>query len=230
MTKLNEYLGSIVSSITNARVMSDVQSVKVAEQYAKHHLLKHFSVPRMRIEDIELTIPVALDIVSERIEQDYEPIDNRKFNSLVYKELLAGAGTTKLKSEQSVKLRAYIARRTEELEQNLRMSKDISYLKLYCSEMIRIQEEFFFNADDVKRKMSREEAARNLEKTLSSEVKVAQERTVLGEFDVIVEAGRLRELKPEHIMHIKLKIREDGMEWDRYENSDGEVESKLIPE
>jgi hypothetical protein len=230
MTKLNEYLGSIVSSITNARVMSDVQSVKVAEQYAKHHLLKHFSVPRMRIEDIELTIPVALDLVNEKLEQDFEPIDNRKFNSLVYREVLAGAGTTKLKADMSTKLRSIIAKRTEELEQNLRMSKDIGYLKSYCADIIRLQDEFLFGDSDIKRKMSREDAVRNPEKSLSSEVKVAEERRVLGDFDVIVEAGRLRELKPEHIMHIKLKIREDGMEWDRYENGEGGVESKLIPE
>jgi hypothetical protein len=230
MTKLNEYLGSIVSSITNARVMSDVQSVKVAEEYAKHHLLKHFSVPRMRIEDIELTIPVALDMVNERVERVFEPIDNRKFNSLVYREVLEGAGATRLKADMSNKLRAQIAKLTEELEQSLRMSKDLSYLKKYCEDIIKLQETFLFSDSDVKRKISRSDAAMKLEKTLSAEVKVAQERIVLGDFDVIVESGKLRELKPEHIMHIKLKIREDGMEWDRYENSEGGVESKLIPE
>ena len=59
MPTLNEYLGGIFSSITDARVMADVQTVQVAEQYARHDLLKHFAVPRMRIGDIELTKPVA---------------------------------------------------------------------------------------------------------------------------------------------------------------------------
>ena len=61
MIKLNDYLGSIVASFTNAKIMSDLQTVKLAEEYAKHDYLKHFSIPRMRIDDVEMTIPIALD-------------------------------------------------------------------------------------------------------------------------------------------------------------------------
>ncbi|SNR17717.1 hypothetical protein [Tenacibaculum jejuense] len=60
MVKLNEYLGSIASSIAEARLVSDLKSLEVAEQFAKHDLLKHFSIPRFKAENIELTIPVAI--------------------------------------------------------------------------------------------------------------------------------------------------------------------------
>ena len=66
MAKLNEYLGSVISSLTNARVMADLQTVKVAEEYAKHDLLQHFSVPRMRVDD-ELTIPIALEATQKKL-------------------------------------------------------------------------------------------------------------------------------------------------------------------
>ncbi|WP_299713074.1 hypothetical protein [uncultured Tenacibaculum sp.] len=60
MVKLNEYLGSIASSIAEARLVSDLKSLEVAEQFSKHELLKHFSIPRFKAENIELTIPVAI--------------------------------------------------------------------------------------------------------------------------------------------------------------------------
>lgn len=130
MPKLDDYIGSLVSSITNARVMSDVQTVKVAEEYAKHNLLKHFSIPRMRIDDIEMTIPIALDEINEKTETEYEPIDNTKFNSIVYKELVNDVGLTKLPDEESRILRTKIAQQTQILEQNIRITKDLSFLKI----------------------------------------------------------------------------------------------------
>ena len=44
------------------------------------------------------------------------------------------------------------------------------------------------------------------------------------------EANKLRELKSENLIFIKLKISENGMEWSRSENAKGEIESKLLPE
>src|SRR3990172_12743857 len=131
MLKLNEYLGSIVSSITNAGVMSDLQSVKVAEEYAKHPLLKDFAVPRMRFEGVEVTIPVALETLEEKTEIFYEPIDNKKFNSLVYKELVNCIGVSKLPYELSHNLVSEIAKKTQKLEQDIRITKNLDPLKPY---------------------------------------------------------------------------------------------------
>jgi hypothetical protein len=47
---------------------------------------------------------------------------------------------------------------------------------------------------------------------------------------VIVEAHKLREQKPENMIYIKLKISEEGMEWNKAENQEGKIESKLLPE
>lgn len=234
MPKLNDYIGSLVSSITNARVMSDIQTVKVAEEYAKHNLLKHFSIPRMRIDDIEMTIPIALDELNEKTETEYEPIDNTKFNAIVYKELVNNLGLTKLPSEVSQTLRTKIAKQTQLLEQEIRISNNLSSLKYYCKDLtlliLDLESKLLKPKADIKRKVDIDAMPQYLEKILSQEIKISSQKKTIEDLNVIVEAHKLREQKPENIIYIKLKISEDGMEWNRTENSEGEIESKLLPE
>jgi len=234
MPKLNDYIGSLVSSITNARVMSDIQTVKVAEEYAKHKLLKHFSIPRMRIDDIEMTIPIALDEINEKVETEYEPIENTKFNATVYKELVNNLGLTKLPSKILQTLRTEIAKQTQTLEQNIRITKDLTFLKIYSKELtsivLNLEKEIRSPKVELKRKINLEDMPKYLEKILSQEIKITSQRKTIEDLNVIVEAHKLREQKPENIIYIKLKISEDGMEWNRTENNEGEIESKLLPE
>ena len=234
MPTLNDYIGSLVSSITNARVMSDIQTVKVAEEYAKHDLLKHFSIPRMRIDDIEMTIPIALDELTEKIETAYEPIDNVKFNSIVYKELIRNLGLNTLSSKSSQKLRSEIAKLTQTLENNIRIEKDKSALKKYAQALTQIisvlEKEQLLSIDNTRRKSIFENLPANLEKILVQEIKLSDQKKIINDLNVIVEASKLREQKPESIIYIKLKISDDVMEWNRTENQDGNIESKLLPE
>lgn len=234
MAKLNDYIGSLVSSITNARVMSDIMTVKVAEEYAKHDLLKHFSIPRLRIDNIEMTIPIALDELTEKTETVFEPIDNLKFNSIVYKELVNNLGLAKLPSRSSQKLRSEIANQTKVLEKKLRISKDISSLKEYTYDLIQIisvlEENKLLPIDNAKRKNIYEKLQENLEKIMIQEIRISEQKKTIEDINVIVEAHKLREQKPENIIYIKLNISEDGMEWNRTENQDGNIESKLLPE
>lgn len=231
MPKLNEYLGSLVSGLTSARLMSDIQAVQIAEEYNKHDLLRHFSVPRMRIDEIEMTIPVAMDSIEEKTETVYEPIDNRSFNSLVYNELLNNLGVTKLSRMVSQDLRSEIARETEALEKNIRITKNLKELQNYSSRLTIKSLELSLKSSDYKKTpYDIDSMATRLEKQLAPEIRIAAQTNVLDNLTVIVEAHKLREEKPESLIYIKLKISEEGMEWTRAKNSDGHVESKLLPE
>lgn len=57
---LADYIGFIFSEITRARDHADRVSMEVAKQYAKDDILKYFSVPRFKIPEMELTIPVLI--------------------------------------------------------------------------------------------------------------------------------------------------------------------------
>ncbi|SDC68631.1 hypothetical protein [Williamwhitmania taraxaci] len=234
MAKLNEYLGSIVSSITNARAMSDIQSVKVAEEYAKHYLLQHFSVPRLRIENVEITIPIALDSVVERTVTEYEPIDNRKFNALAYREVMSSIGLTSLPNEFSLQLRSEIAKLSQLMEQDIGIQRTIEPLKTFSMKVANITDKIFpkvaLGIKSEVKEIDVELLKKNLEKIMAKEIKVKTTSTVIESVNVTYESDKLREKKVECLTYIKLKISEDGMEWHSMENDKGNVESRLLPE
>jgi hypothetical protein len=234
MPKLNDYIGSLVSSITNARVMSDIQTVKVAEQYAQHDLLKHFSIPRMRIDDIEMTIPIALEEITHKKDNLYQPINNAKFNSIVYKQVVSSLGLKALSSSASRVTRNEIAKQTQTLENNIKTFRDTAYLKRYIEDIKQIltilERDKLISIEKINRKKINDNLTANLEKILNKEINVSDQKNNIEDLNVIVEANKLREQKPENIIYIKLKISEDGMEWNRAENQDGKIESKLLPE
>jgi hypothetical protein len=57
---LADYVGFIFSEITRARDHADRVSKEIALVYAQDEILKSFSVPRFKIPEMELTIPVII--------------------------------------------------------------------------------------------------------------------------------------------------------------------------
>ncbi len=233
MTKLNEYIGGLVNSITNARVMSDIQTVKVAEEYAKHDLLKHFSIPRMKIEDIEMTIPIALDVSTPPNKKEYIPLEKSAFNGQSFKEIVSFLEIGKLTKELSDKLNKFIEEQTNSLDKSLKDSNDIKELNSYLNNVIDFLSK---NSKDIQKYRNNKNAVdfdavkKHLGNKLKDQIRFSNEDQSLDNLNVIIEAHKLKDQKPENLIYIKLKISESGMEWDRTENNDGKIISRLLPE
>ncbi|MCW1971037.1 MAG: hypothetical protein KIH69_023250 [Anaerolineae bacterium] len=60
MITLGEYMSFIFSEITRARQYADAASIEIAKSYAKDDVLKYFSIPRFKIPEMELSIPVLI--------------------------------------------------------------------------------------------------------------------------------------------------------------------------
>lgn len=67
MSELSETLGHLLCEITRARMAADREAVRIAKQYAEDAdgLLRHFPVPRMRMPQLELTLPVVVSSIPE---------------------------------------------------------------------------------------------------------------------------------------------------------------------
>ena len=65
MPLLGDYLGQLLSEITIARMHADLETVRLAELYATHPLLKNFPVPHVRLPDVELELPVLIKTSEE---------------------------------------------------------------------------------------------------------------------------------------------------------------------
>jgi len=235
MPKLNEYLGSIISSVSTARVMADVQTVKVAEDYAKHDLLQHFSVPRMRLDDVEITIPVAVDQSYSPETKTKEPvdiIDNGDFNSAVYKEITKSLGLSSLPRSASSEVRSVLSKDTQALESSINKTNDLSAVSDFSKHISEKVDSIVNEKKLIKPKasFSREDLEKRISTVAHEQIKKVAPPVELGELQVITESHLLREQNPENIMQIKMKISEDGMEWQSMDNGDGGITRKLLPE
>jgi hypothetical protein len=239
MARLSDFLGGLASGICDARVNSDIQSLKIAEEYAKNDLLKHFSVPRMRIDKVELNIPIAVDSLIEKTQRIYQPIDNQSFSAKTYQQVLKSLAVTSLSSEVSKNLRTEIADQVHLLEAKIRVNQTEDSLEEFTDSIALKTMEIAdtINMSNKRRKSTRAEmtklqtnTVRELKAALKEEIVFKKEVSVLDAVHVIVEADRLREIRPENVIMIKMTISEQGMEWINMEDKDGKVVNKLMPE
>lgn len=226
--QLQEYIGSLVASISDARMMSDARSAMLAEEYARHPILKHFPIPRMRIEDVEMEINVALDNIDEYVQTKVEPIDNVKVNSLVYKEIVAGLGLKSLPAAASRTLRTEIAKRTQNLEREINILSDTTPIKDFVSQ---ISTEALNLSRTTKLRgvtATTDTLVSRIEKALKPAINLTEVKS--RQLIVFAESKQLSEQQPDTFIKVKLKISETGLEWTKVTDSEGNVIEKLLPE
>lgn len=61
MVKLNEVLGALMADLAEARHLADQQTVRLARSYRKDPVLKCMSVPRIRIPEVVVDLPIMID-------------------------------------------------------------------------------------------------------------------------------------------------------------------------
>lgn len=260
MANLQDYLGTLVASVNQARVLADIESANIAEQYAQHRLLKHFSIPRMRMQNVEFTVPVAIENVQTSAPRDYQPIDNKTFVSNAYDELTNLYQVKSFDRTSSLQLRKVLYQQTDELERQLKAGENVDKALQKFSEKIAVEalqiktpttSTNISTATGAASISSKDKKTKNIKKTqkesyasdlnkdvirekmitrLQSEIRPKEIQRSIENANVIVEADRLREQRPENMVFIKMTVLEEGMEWHTIENEDGESRTKLLPE
>ncbi|MCB4809374.1 hypothetical protein LG651_14050 [Tamlana sp. 62-3] len=227
MPLLKDYLGSLVSGINQARAMADVESAKIAEAYAANSILKNFSVPRFKASNIELDIPIAIDELNEVEEKNYQPIDNKSFNSYAYNVFKDVLRVDSFDRKQSDLLRKRIAADTDVLEKDLKAKEDIrKSLNKFATSVSR----FFITATKNDDKEIQGKLTTQLQESLISKIQEPKKTIDMDNTKVLVQSHQLKEIPPENIVRIKMTLVEEGMEWQTIERDNGEVETKLLPE
>jgi hypothetical protein len=239
MAKLGDFLGGILSGISDARVNSDIQSVKIADEYSKNDLLKHFAVPRMRFDKVEVNVPVAISELIEKSQKIYEPIDNKSFSSKAYQQILKSLLVSSLPNEVSKTLKTTIAEHIHLAEAKIRVNQIENVLEDFSKNIaLKIVDlaDLIFQGSE-RKKLNRDELillqntiTKGLQESLKDEIKLNSENKVLESLEVIVEAHKLHDIKPENIIMIKMTVSEHGMEWVDMENINGDIVTKLMPE
>ena len=259
MAILKDYLGSLVRDLNEARHMADVETARIAEIYANDPVLKHFSVPRMKILETELTIPVAVDQLEHSTTTEYDPIDNHKLYTAVYNELKNTTETKSFNSTMSNHLKKSIYNSIDELETEIKGGEDtdisinkfansvattfISIIESDTKEKVkyttRVDKFVPIKSTEIdtvstdrisKANQFQSLLETNMKKYLVQTIKPLVVIEKLENAHVTTESAKLKEYSPQSIIYIKMKVTEESMEWQTMLDDDGEVVSKLIAE
>ncbi|MDQ0592019.1 hypothetical protein QFZ37_000388 [Chryseobacterium ginsenosidimutans] len=244
MPKLNEYLGGLVSEIVSARKMADLQTVQVAKEYANDDLLKHFSVPRMKIGNIELTVPFAQsgasvkmsfkDFVYDQIittaKEDYDLSDKASDQKLKdfliplemdYNKIVLTKEALVYSEEKRARALEFASERLSVPSVRTGYFDDLSKKIVVLCESLQ---NFKWN------KIDSDTLFLSIRNRIIKEYKNDTSENTSQNNEVIVEALQLMKIDPKYLIYAKVNITETGMEWCRSEDINGDPVETLIPE
>jgi hypothetical protein len=229
MPYLGDYLGHLLSEITNARVQADLEAVRIAELYASHPLLKHMPVPHFRLPTLTMDVPV---VVKEMEETKGKPEGKailpkirKNFNRLLVSHLKQSGLV--LSKDQMTGLKQSLDKTMSGLKQPTKVPLSVTH----------IADELVFTAIKTLRDTHPEKDVEpeRFDK-LADELKTAvhvdftKYLTAPKRLNVLVTTAELREAGPSDILaHLHLSISEQAVEWSVIE-SKGKPSSRLIPE
>ncbi|MCB0712554.1 MAG: hypothetical protein KDD67_09515 [Ignavibacteriae bacterium] len=239
MPTIKEYLGALITSVNQGRVLADVESANIAQMYAQDPLLKHFPVPRFRASEVELSIPVAIEKVAGQPAKEYQPIDVKGFNTKAYQVVKDTLKVGSFERKLSQSIQQLVSVQTSELEKSLSAGEDVSKsLQGFAGHVANGVVKRQSNASNAERKTLdtssdqdlRSLLTQRLYEELKPEIRQPAVTADIENASIIVEAARLREINSNYLIHIRMKLSEEGMEWSTMTDEDGEVVRKLLPE
>jgi hypothetical protein len=226
MPYLGDYLGQLVSEISMARMHADLETVRLAELYATHPLLRTMSVPRMRLPEVQLEIPVLIKASEEpragESARGGVPLADirRQFDKVVAVHL--SRADIALSAAEQEKLRATLDERLalhavpiETAVDVYRVADDLTSTALRTLEGLNTKSITSPFAGELK------EAVRT---------EFLKLRTPPPRLTVLVTSAEIREAgTTENLTRLHLKVSEEGVEWTTIE-AEGVRLDRLIPE
>lgn len=231
MPKLNEFLSGIMDCVSEARVTSDIRSSQLAQEYSEDSLLKSYSVPRMRISNVEVNAPVAVNSIKEKalIKQniDLDKVQKTVYDTLCAEFKLSEADQSSLETDGIDKtIKSAIDEKLKAVRDAITTSTALNDINVLATALSGD----FKNAANSKissvSSINLDTVSTNISRTLE-DVFLSKK---VSDLDVFVESSQLKEMSSNSLIHIKINIIEEGMEWAISQDKDGNINSKLIPE
>lgn len=226
MPTLENVLGAIVSSIASARRMADEQTVAIAEHYQSSPLLKGLTVPRLRLPEISVDLPLVVD--SQADGSDGEPEKETVVYTAIRQELSEVERELRLRLPTGFlpTLQSTFKKHVKKRGVTARTAKSV------YSDAINTALADLAADERFKTVFSRNRLA-FLQKRLGARAtSVAVKRPALHpHMNVKVTTDEVKNNSdPQTVTRIKIIMREEGLEWAEYEKEDGTLSQRLIPE
>lgn len=215
-----------------ARVQADLETIRLAELYASHPLLRTMPVPHMRLPEVDMEVPVLIKTSEEpragESARGGAPLKalSQKFDDVLGAQLSKGGVT--LSAAERKRLRAALDERLSSRAVPTEISVDVH----------RVADELTSTAlrmiEEMKSRSGAAEPA--VPQVIADELRDAVRleflklRTPPPRLMVLVTSAEIREAgATENLTRLRLKISEQGVEWTTIE-SDGVQRDRLVPE
>lgn len=231
MPYLGDYLGHLLSEITNARVQADLEAVRIAELYASHPLLKHMPVPHFRLPAVTLDVPVVINEMETggkgtALKVKIQPIHMRRSFDNILVPQLERAGI-KLSSRETMDLKRELDQKANVLKKSQKVPISVTHIadEMISTVVEKLRESGREKEEDLARIDKMAEDLRT-----ASHVEFTKFLYEPDRLNVRVTNKELREAGPSELLtQIRLSITEEAMEWAVIE-SDGKIKSRLVQE
>jgi len=232
MSNLGDYLGLLLSEIAMARMQADLETVRIAELYASHPLLRRMPVPHIRLPDVDLDIPVLIREVQPPREGEsprggVPAAELRKrFDEVLQAQLLRSGVKLSPSAQRKLQL-ALDAQETsakEPVELAIGVHRAADHYT--ATALTVIKQVTVTPRGEATPATAIDEAA------LRDDVRNAflQLRAQPPRLDVVVTSAEIREgATPDNVTRIRLKVTEQGVEWTSIQ-SNGASRDILVPE
>jgi len=234
MAELHGVLGGILRDLTRGRAMGDLTSFEVAQMYRQNELLSTFSIPRFRIDDVEIELRFAVDS-PVRAQSDTTRVSEEKSAELeraadqvverTYREFPELA-----KSKQFSETFAVSAVRTAIAQMGdgpgIDADSAVDQYMAAVSERLRepLVKESRASEQEYRRvfeSMVLPLLTRRIQETFSASLTGLRARQSSA-LEVIVEAARLAELRPDQISTLRMRLSDNDRMWGSTTLSSGE--------
>lgn len=237
MTSLSDFLGTLASEFTRARVMADLQTKAFAEQYAEDEILAHFPIPKFRFPEVDLEIPIGIEKLETPAPVPNNPsLEKSKLLAVYYDVVRDYLADHEVKTTRAYYelFRKVISPVLDEFENALaRGSVRGEVLKLFSNQVAELASQ---QATDRAREVLKKglsAVAQKIEQATAPFLPKLQEAEP-AKVLVTTNATALANLSPSTIMRVKVKLRESGMEWSFGEDvgEDGSIQTtrQISPE
>lgn len=218
MPSLGDYLGHLLAEITTARVQADLETVRVADLYASHPLLRNMAVPRFRLPSVTIDAPVVVTRMEE---------------AAAGQPLRGGIGLGDVHAALDRALTAALdarpmkmtAKQKNELRRSL-TSSTARFAPVAGAAIPRSDIDAIVDAaaEALADRLGSDELAETFRRTLATAL--AESGHPVPRLHVAVTTGELREAgPPELLARLRLTVSEEAMEW-----SVSESKSRLVVE
>ncbi|OQX64136.1 MAG: hypothetical protein B5M56_00750 [Desulfococcus sp. 4484_241] len=230
MADLGELIGTFLSSVAHARRIADEETTAIAEYYKDNPLLEGMSVPRIRVSELTLELPVLI----LGYDEGKAPIlrDSSEIVKAVNDEL-----QNQLKILDPPQHEQFQKLFQNNLLNELKRIKPIGTSGQYFQRehIVRAVDKAFCKSTDEMKKVVRipPEQAKFISKSIqriASNI-AFEKKGIPPKIDASIITSEIKErASAGNVPRIRLVVKEEGLEWDVVERSDGTTKRTLSPE